>query len=134
MSNAAWRLASTVIPLNVRLHQVLVMRRGPTAKFMPNSFVFPGGTVDALDAKFPMEKTNFNQNCPQPIRLGMDSDFALRVCAIREMFEESGLLPVSDENSKEKAILSVMEDGHLAEWRKKVGGFWAQKVAKIYKF
>jgi hypothetical protein len=36
------------------------------------------------------------------------------------MFEESGLLPVVDGNCREKTILTVNEDLHLAEWRKKV--------------
>jgi 8-oxo-dGTP pyrophosphatase MutT (NUDIX family) len=117
----AWLRASSVIPLNVHLHQVLVLRRGPTAKFMPNSYVFPGGKLDELDAQFPRIMTNFDKGEDnQPIRLGLDSDFPLRVCAIREMFEESGLLPVVDGNCREKTILTVNEDLHLAEWRKKV--------------
>lgn len=118
---AAWLRSSTVIPLNLQLHQVLVLCRGPTAKFMPNSFVFPGGTLDQLDSQFPEERTNFDrQQNEGPIRLGLESDFPLRVCAIREMFEESGLLPVADGNCRERALLSVREDTHLAEWRRKI--------------
>lgn len=88
---------------------------------MPNSFVFPGGTLDQLDSQFPEERTNFDrQQNEGPIRLGLESDFPLRVCAIREMFEESGLLPVADGNCRERALLSVREDTHLAEWRRKI--------------
>lgn len=99
-----------------------MLRRGPGARFMPNSMVFPGGVFDPeLDPNFPREKTNFDPGARQPIHLGLGGDFALRVCALRELFEESGLLPVEDQNCREHSVLSADEDPHLAEWRKKVG-------------
>lgn len=130
----AWKRAATIIPFNTELNQVLVLMRGPTAEFMPNSYVFPGGTVDAHDFHFPLDKTNFDKHVGDEqivsgdgkhpkrltITLGLESDAPLRVCAIREMFEESGLLPVVNENCRQKFILSVTDDPHLAEWRKKI--------------
>ncbi|KAI3422240.1 Nucleoside diphosphate-linked moiety X motif 19, mitochondrial [Globodera pallida] len=102
-----------------------MLRRGPGAKFMPNSLVFPGGVLDESDLRFPREKTDFadGEVCGKrsPIRLGLDDDLALRVCAIRELFEEGGLLPVVE---GDKPFLANAEgDVHLAEWRRKARDF-----------
>uniref|UniRef100_A0A183BTL2 Nudix hydrolase domain-containing protein n=1 Tax=Globodera pallida TaxID=36090 RepID=A0A183BTL2_GLOPA len=99
-----------------------MLRRGPGAKFMPNSLVFPGGVLDESDLRFPREKTDFadGEVCGKrsPICLGLDDDVALRVCAIRELFEEGGLLPVVE---GDKPFLANAEgDVHLAEWRRKI--------------
>ncbi len=51
-----------------------LLRRRAESRFMPNRFVFPGGRVDPHDG-------------PDPA-----SDQALRVCALRELWEESGVL------------------------------------------
>lgn len=48
-----------------------MLKRGTTAKFMPNTMVFPGGVVDKTDAKLGDE---------------------FRIAAVRELFEESGVL------------------------------------------
>uniref|UniRef100_A0A1I8C193 Nudix hydrolase domain-containing protein n=1 Tax=Meloidogyne hapla TaxID=6305 RepID=A0A1I8C193_MELHA len=100
---------------------MLILQRGSTAKFMPNSFVFPGGIVDPLDFKFPIEKTNFdNLNQNLTINLGLKNDFYLRICTIREMFEESGILAITDREGKKSKLLSVAEDESLSEWRRKI--------------
>ena len=50
------RNAATVIVLRDRHGdpQILMGQRGAKAVFMPNKFVFPGGAVDAGDAKVPL--------------------------------------------------------------------------------
>src|SRR4051794_14690117 len=90
-----------------------MMKRGARAKFMPNSYVFPGGTLEAADDAFPKELTNRYYGIgdfhdPEPTR------FASRVGAIRELFEESGLLLIDGE------VWNAAEDARLEEWRQKV--------------
>jgi 8-oxo-dGTP pyrophosphatase MutT (NUDIX family) len=52
--------------------EVLLVRRNPSARFMPGVWVFPGGAVDDDDA-------------------GGDDESRHRVCAIRELAEEAGI-------------------------------------------
>ncbi|CAK5027453.1 unnamed protein product [Meloidogyne enterolobii] len=118
-----WIRAASVILLNIKQNKMLILQRGSTAKFMPNSFVFPGGVVDPLDFKFPIEKTNFDKlinNENSKINLGLENDFYLRICAIREMFEESGILAITDKEGNKSELLSAAKDENLSEWRKKI--------------
>jgi 8-oxo-dGTP pyrophosphatase MutT (NUDIX family) len=50
--------------------EVLLVRRNPEARFMPDAWVFPGGAVDTAEA---------------------DDNAAHRLCAIRELEEEAGV-------------------------------------------
>jgi len=59
--------------------EVFWVRRGEKLTFSGGFYAFPGGKVDAADARTPIER------CPP-------GEEALRVCAIRETFEESGVL------------------------------------------
>ena len=68
---------------------VLMGRRPATARFMPGVYVFPGGAVEAQDSRIPVSGS------PRyPARLSMDAAMArsLPVCAIRETYEETGIL------------------------------------------
>ncbi|KUP92042.1 NUDIX hydrolase [Tritonibacter horizontis] len=73
--------------------QVLMGQRGAKAAFMPNKFVFPGGAVDAADRQIPLGRA-----IPQPCRDRLCADGgaeiwqALCVAAIRELWEETGLI------------------------------------------
>ena len=51
---------------------MLLVKRNPSARFMPGVWVFPGGAVDDADA-------------------GGDDESRHRVCAIRELAEEAGI-------------------------------------------
>ena len=115
-----------------------MLKRGPTAKFMPNSVVFPGmfsvdqirfdypfpgGLVEVdTDAGFPVAKSNYEQNDEDTgICLnGFKNDFPLRVAAARELFEEAGLLLTMDCNVRECKAVTTDDDASLNEWRKKV--------------
>ena len=56
--------------------EVLMQERPETMKFAPGAFVFPGGKVDSVDDTYPADI----------------KDAALRVSAIRELYEEAGVL------------------------------------------
>lgn len=89
------RNAATVIVLRNRHDDphILMGQRGAKAVFMPNKFVFPGGAVDAGDADIPLA-TPLTETCTT--RLSEDADpslvHALSVAAIRELWEETGLI------------------------------------------
>lgn len=55
-----------------------LLRRRGKSRFMPNRYVFPGGRVEPEDGQDPM------------------SDPALRICALRELWEEAGVILADD--------------------------------------
>uniref|UniRef100_A0A914WL45 Nudix hydrolase domain-containing protein n=1 Tax=Plectus sambesii TaxID=2011161 RepID=A0A914WL45_9BILA len=121
-----------------------VVQRSSKARFMPRAFVFPGGVIErAVDCdrfwadrqrevegvssdgawKQRLEQvTSFPQPRP-PIYdeyrhndAVMPAEWALRVCAARELYEECGIVPVVDVKTGEAKVLSVAElDGGHGE-------------------
>lgn len=95
IDKTAIRNAATVIVLRDRLDDpaILMGQRGSKAAFMPNKFVFPGGAVDAEDAVVPLA-TPLPDPCLSRIREDAMEDLhhALAVAAIRELWEETGLV------------------------------------------
>ncbi|AUQ61809.1 NUDIX hydrolase [Phaeobacter inhibens] len=90
------RNAATIIAVRDRMGddpQVLMGQRGAKAAFMPNKVVFPGGAVDPGDAHVPLANP-LPQLCQG--RLSEQSPaglhHALAVAAIRELWEETGLI------------------------------------------
>ncbi|MFA3917596.1 NUDIX hydrolase [Ruegeria hyattellae] len=91
----AIRNAATVIVLRDRETNpsVLMGQRGAKAAFMPNKFVFPGGAVDAADREIALAaplptlcRDRLTEDVPE------DIGSALAVAAIRELWEETGLI------------------------------------------
>ncbi len=90
--------AATLILLDGRAKRpkVLMGKRSPNLKFMPGKFVFPGGRVDpedgrmlaagALSPRAEMRLMN------QTVRMTPQRCRALAMAAIRETFEETGLM------------------------------------------
>lgn len=68
---------------------VLMGQRGANAAFMPDKFVFPGGALDAADAGIPVTMPD---PCRARIAQGHANPDALAAAAIREMWEETGLM------------------------------------------
>jgi len=95
IDKTAIRNAATVIALRDRHNDphVLMGQRGSKAAFMPNKFVFPGGAVDAGDAYIPLVQP-LPALCAQRLTEDCEADLAhaLAAAAIRELWEETGLL------------------------------------------
>ncbi|KAK2854310.1 hypothetical protein Q5P01_006971 [Channa striata] len=111
-------------------YDVLLLKRSGKSDFMPNAYVFPGGAVDPAD--FSSEWLDVFQavrNCPNfgltrvkqppetrpPIfatdrqKLGspIPGEVAFRICALRETFEESGVLLVVPKRDETRLLESA---------------------------
>jgi 8-oxo-dGTP pyrophosphatase MutT (NUDIX family) len=117
------RLAATTILVRARGDQpeLLLLKRGEHARFMPNAYVFAGGALDPSD-----ESADVYGLCN-----GLDDRLAsdqlelpsngLRffVAAVREAFEECGLLLAYDAHG-DIADLSAWDESRLRETRLKI--------------
>ncbi|CAD5213029.1 unnamed protein product [Bursaphelenchus okinawaensis] len=113
MSKINWKHAASVILINKSLKHILMMKRGPTAKFMPNSMVFPGGLLEKpADSNFDKSLSNFSP--AKDANMDVDVDLGFRICALRELFEEAGIL------LRENEVITSGEDKSLDEWRDKI--------------
>ncbi|MBE1283953.1 MAG: NUDIX domain-containing protein [Rhodobacteraceae bacterium] len=92
---SAIRNAATVIVMRDRMSDpaILMGQRGAKAAFMPNKFVFPGGAVDLEDASIPLG-TALPDLCRERLaeKASDDIHHALAVAAVRELWEETGLV------------------------------------------
>ena len=91
------RNAATVIVLRDRTSQpaILMGQRSASAAFMPSKFVFPGGAVDADDARVSLARAMAEPCRTRLTEATLDeappvSPEALAAAAIRELLEETG--------------------------------------------
>lgn len=98
------RKAATIIL--VREHegglQVYLLRRSPQSSFFPGSYVFPGGAVDPLDSDhtFWIDHVDMDRDsiaCGLRGGLDLAECLAYGVAAVRETFEEAGVLLASQQ-------------------------------------
>lgn len=87
--------------------RVLMGKRHPGHKFMPGKYVFPGGRIDATDRLMPatgaLEQICENRLVARTVRPSISRARALALAAIRETFEETGMLfGTSDYGAPEK--------------------------------
>lgn len=120
-------------------YKVLMLKRSSKSKFMPNAFVFPGGVIskedfssswldlfknhghnqddldalvlDGVDRPLLMEKASLDEVVCR--------DIAVRLAAIRETFEESGILLVKSDSANATAH-AFSSNEELSHWRTKV--------------
>ncbi|XP_078092502.1 acyl-coenzyme A diphosphatase NUDT19-like isoform X2 [Mustelus asterias] len=126
-------------------YTVLMLQRSAKSSFMPHAQVFPGGTINPSDFSNEWiqmfqpfcEPPNFKlgtvrETAKRPPIFAMDrrklgsevpGEVAFRLCAIRETFEESGILLVKP-NDPDKCLkrqgtikLTQYDQKELANWR-----------------
>jgi len=100
---APTRLAATVLLLRDGQQglEVLMTRRSATASFAPGAFVFPGGAVDPADADAAVH-ARATRRPGQP-----DASLTWALAAIRECFEELGVLLACDANGSDPAADAI---------------------------
>ncbi|XP_054892716.1 nucleoside diphosphate-linked moiety X motif 19 [Poeciliopsis prolifica] len=130
--------AATQLPHSSHFdYDVLLLKRSAKSTFMPNAYVFPGGMVDSSDFssdwldvfKSFLGSPGFGlRSVKQPVedrppifatdrvKLGspIPGEVALRICAVRETFEESGVLLVVPKE-EEKRVLKRLQDSRFSQ-------------------
>ncbi|XP_077988477.1 acyl-coenzyme A diphosphatase NUDT19-like [Glandiceps talaboti] len=129
-------------------YSILLLKRHSTSSFLPDTYVFPGGILDESDISvewlqlFKQAGVFDNLKSLQDIggkrppifatkrTTGVPGEIALRICAIREAFEEAGLLLVKPNQSTVYDDVAKWSDtrccvkqigrDELEEWRKRV--------------
>lgn len=103
--------------------EVLLLKRTASAAFMPEYYVFPGGAVDAGDGDLSPAYQQLEEGRPPKELASQQSDvqffgreqLGYRVAAIRECFEEAGILLACD------AAQQPLTDTHAAlQYRQEV--------------
>uniref|UniRef100_A0A087YA98 Acyl-coenzyme A diphosphatase NUDT19 n=1 Tax=Poecilia formosa TaxID=48698 RepID=A0A087YA98_POEFO len=130
--------ADSLSPSSEFDYDVLLLKRSAKSTFMPNAYVFPGGMVDSSDFssdwldvfKSFLNSPGFGlRSVKQPVenrppifatnRLKLGSpipgEVALRICAVRETFEESGVLLVVPKNQHHTEHKLGCDE--LSKWR-----------------
>jgi 8-oxo-dGTP pyrophosphatase MutT (NUDIX family) len=104
------RLAATVMlarPAGARF-EIFMLRRSEASHFVPDAYVFPGGTASELDlSEHALARTRFEQDGPEVrkrihaaasgVPIASDRELAgLFFTALRELYEEAGVLLACD--------------------------------------
>jgi glyoxylase-like metal-dependent hydrolase (beta-lactamase superfamily II)/8-oxo-dGTP pyrophosphatase MutT (NUDIX family) len=98
--------------------EVLMMQRAQSAVFLGGAYVFPGGALDAADSDarvFSRVLGLTDQDASQRLNLPCGG-LAYYVAAVRECFEEAGILLLSDKNNKP---VSAARANSLLQFRQK---------------
>ena len=116
MAQIVPRPASTLILLRdgEQGPEIFMLKRSPSAAFVANAYVFPGGGLDAADHKA-LDRVRGLTEAEANRRLGVDSGgLAYWVAAVRECFEEAGILIAVEDSG---APLDPARADALAEHR-----------------
>ena len=96
--------------------EVLMLRRNLNSDFVGGAYVFPGGGVDAADVDLARYVVGLDDESASA-RLGLDGGgLAYYAAALRELFEEAGLLVVCDEAGESLVVTPEVLD-RLAQYR-----------------
>ena len=111
------RLAATVMLLRPP-YEVYLVRRASTMAFAAGMYAFPGGTVDPRDAATDLDWVG------PPNRLGLPEDEARAVvcAAVREVFEETGVLLAGPSAG------SVLADVSTVDWEERRRAVEARQI------
>lgn len=109
--------------------QAYLLRRSPSSGFMPGVFVFPGGLVDPADTDAAFWKDHLDMTLPAFGRrlgpgLGASDALGYAVAAVRETFEEAGVLFASKKGDAaadakragERRFEQRLRSGWLRRW------------------
>jgi 8-oxo-dGTP pyrophosphatase MutT (NUDIX family) len=99
--------------------EVLMVRRSLAASFVGGAFVFPGGAVDPADGLADLEAVSVGRtDVDASSRLGLDSGgLAYWVAALRECFEETGVLLARHEDGAPLDFETAGNNARFAEHR-----------------
>jgi 8-oxo-dGTP pyrophosphatase MutT (NUDIX family) len=114
----AVRPASTVLTVRdtPEGYEILMLRRSPKSEFMAGVHVFPGGAVDASDAGVASRVVGWNPR--EAAVRGLDGGgLAHVVAALRELFEEAGLLVARHGGGRALALREDVEVERFATHR-----------------
>ncbi|XP_041779162.1 nucleoside diphosphate-linked moiety X motif 19-like [Anopheles merus] len=122
-------------------YKVLVFKRTSNTSFMPNSVVFPGGGFDKQDASLGWESFFRERNVSNTALKAitqvdgarpyifqtestdlLDRNLSLRLCALREAFEELGVLLVTDDQKQktENGFSKCLQLPDVNSWQQKI--------------
>ncbi|XP_053663417.1 acyl-coenzyme A diphosphatase NUDT19-like [Anopheles marshallii] len=122
-------------------YKVLVFKRTAKTAFMPNSVVFPGGGFDKQDASLGWESFFRDRKVPTSSLKALtevdgsrpyifqreskdllDRNISLRLCALREAFEELGVLLVKYEQNQnqEPHYSKCLQSFDVESWQQKI--------------
>jgi len=123
----------TIVRDAARGIEVLMMKRNLKSGFVPGMYVFPGGGLDDTDLLF---KNNNLCNCLDDASasgtLGVACDgLAYWVAAIREAFEESGLLLARDEAGSVISLIDAQIAQRFTEHRRQLNAGTAEFPALL---
>ena len=138
------RPASTVIIIRKtgRVPQVCLLKRSKRSPFMAGYHVFPGGTVDEGDKDALWEKHCDIEGPPWIQKPGRDMPeedlLPYGIAAVRETFEEAGILLAHGDGHREKEIASLsdkrckgaLHSGWLKAWVVSRG--WRPSLSNLY--
>lgn len=126
--------------------RLLLLQRAQNQRFLPGAHVFPGGALHAADSSADWLRLFAPRHTPPRFGLGpapppqppfpglvhddagagagaLPDDVALRICAIRETFEEAGVLllrPRSSPPASREPGLALPPPPGLGDWRSRV--------------
>lgn len=99
--------------------EVLLMRRHLDDRFLPDYFVFPGGALDEQDYDYEFSESSRAHEL-KDFKGDSKKYYGYIICAIRETFEESGLLIAADKNGNYPSISSRESIEKFSAYRKLV--------------
>jgi 8-oxo-dGTP pyrophosphatase MutT (NUDIX family) len=111
------RPAATVLTLRdtPNGYEILMVRRNVRSEFIGGVFVFPGGALDEDDYAVPVFGLDDER---ASLRLALtQGGLGYHVAALRELFEEAGLLVVCDEQGGEALYDDAAQRGRLDAYR-----------------